>query len=263
MLHAVRQRAQVNGQDAVRPAQAAEDHGEVEQRHIVGDHRGDGRAGDLQPLREDDEHQQRIEGDVQDAAEAQAEGGVFCVTLAAQHVRQDDVQTARDAADDGRPHSIVAGIADRVVARAHHAQQRLHENVAGEAVEQREQRRAGQGDRADRPGLAQLAPAQQPGDERAAADAPERGQRVDEKEHRERQRGRRDLVGVLRHADEEGIGEVVDHGDELACDRRQREGQQRLRHRHIFKEFAVLDALRHVLTSFQDDFSKFYIKPFS
>lgn len=58
--------------------------------------------------------------------------------------------------------------------------------------------------------------AQQPGDQRAAADARKAGQTQGDVEHRQDQRGARHHIGVVGLPHKEGVRHVVDQHDQLA-----------------------------------------------
>ena len=77
-------------------------------------------------------------------------------------------------------------------------------------------------------------------DEASAADAEEVGQRARHQEHREYQRRRGDHVGIVGPTDEPGVRHVVNQGDQLADNRGNRHGQQRLWNGHRFKQRPLL-----------------------
>lgn len=144
-----------------------------------------------------------------------------------------------DTAHHHDPDRVALRIADGGIAGPHHPEQRVHERPATQRVEQGDEDGAVKAEGADTPGGLLLLAAQQPGDQAAAAHAEQVGQRRHDEDQHVGQRRRGDLVGVVGFADEVGIGQIVDHRDELADDGGHRQRGQRPGHRHGLKQFLI------------------------
>ena len=208
-------------------AHPGQHHEEVAAGDAVGQAGGDARAQHLQPVGQQDEHEQRVEGDVQQPAQDDAEAGLLRAAHAAQKVGQHIGQHRRHAARHDDAGRVLPGVLVGVLARA----QRRQDGPHAAAHDQGEQRGDGrpQVQRKGRhtAGLVLAALAQQPRDEGAAPDARQARQTQRDVEDGQDEGGPRHHVGVVGLADIEGVGHVVDQDDQLAGHRRQDHDPQR------------------------------------
>lgn len=221
-------------------AEPEENDGKVTQGGHVGEHGGNGCAGDFLPGRQKHKHEQRVQRNVEDTAHAQAEAGLAGIALTAQQVGHGQAQHGGQPADDHHPEGIPGGIIHRVGAGTQQVQQRFHKKQAEHRVQQRHENRAVKTEGTDLFGLLRLAVPQQAGDQAAAADAEQVGKSVQDKEQGIGQGGCGHFVRVFGAADEKGVGQVVDHGDELADDGGHRQSGQRPGYRHGFEQVLVV-----------------------
>lgn len=100
---------------------------------------------------------------------------------------------------------------------------------------------------ADFPGFLRFPDAHQPGEQTAAADAEQIGQRGDHHHQGQRQGGGGHHIGIACAADEEGVHHVIDQVNQLADDRGNGHGYQCFRDRRGRKEFLLADGVFRIL----------------
>ena len=223
---------------------------QIQARDAVGQRGGKRRAGDLLPLRQQHEHEQRVQRAVQYAAHAQAHAGLAGIACVAQQVGQRQRQYAGQAADHGDDDGVAAGIPPGGLRRAQEFQDRVQKHADQQRIGQGDRGRAVQREGAHPPRTVRLPRPHQPRHQTAAADAEQVRQRHVHHHHRQRQRRGRHHVGVARPADEEGVHHVVDQVDHLADDRRHRHRPERPRHRHRGEQLLLAGLLLAHVQSF-------------
>ena len=119
------------------------------------------------------------------------------------------------------------------------AEQRVHKNPAAHGIEQRDSNRSIKAECAHTLCLLPFLHAKKSGDQAAAAHPEKVGQGGHHKNQNIGQGRSRNLVRVVCLAYEIGIGQIVDHGDELADDGRHRQRGQRFGDRRLFKQLLV------------------------
>ena len=218
------------GQNGLAPDLLVDDD-EIDERDEVGQQRRQCGTEDFVSFWQEDEHEQRVEPDVQKAAEAHAEAGLLRIADVAEHRAHRVGQQRRQRADDDDGNEILPRVADRIFARAEQIEQRVHERKAEQGEDQCAPRCHHEAERRGAARLVLLTPAEQLHDQIAAAHAEEVGKAGDHQKHRRHQCRRRDHVGVIGLADEPGVGQIVDQHDQLADDRRHGHNCQRLKDR--------------------------------
>lgn len=150
-----------------------------------------------------------------------------CPEKMGQHLGQD----GGNAADDNHDQRIAAGIADGCVGSAQKAQQRIQKNTDQQGIDSTDANGAVNAEGTDFPCFLRFPDAHQPGEQTAAADAEQIGQRGDHHHQGQRQGGGGHHVRVACAADKESIHHVIDQVDQLADDRWNGHRQQRFRNR--------------------------------
>ena len=202
------------------PANFAEKQQKITQRGDVGKHGRDGCTGDLQPEHKDE---QRVERHVQHAAEGNADARLPGIALGANQMRQLGAEHRRNGADADRPEYIGHAVAQRFLVRAEDRQQHRPERQRQQPVEQRDGRARPDAERGGMRRLFAVFQAEAARDQARAADAEQVGLRRHQHEQRHGDRCGGNLIRVVELADVIGVGHVIDHGDDLTDDRRQRQ----------------------------------------
>ena len=229
--------ARVEGYHGALPA--AREHGAEK---AAGDDVGEAgrrpRPQHLQPVRQQDEHEKRVERDVQQPAEHDAKARRGRAADAPQQVRQHIREHRGHAAGDDDAERVLPGKFKGVFPRAQQRQYGAHENAHGEGEERRYGQAQVYGERAHAARLVLPALPQQARDQRATADAGQPGQAGADIEYGQYERSGGDHVGVVRLRNVKRVRHIVDEHDELADDGRQHHHPQRPRHRqaaeHLF-----------------------------
>ena len=230
-----------NGGNALRPGHARfggegdggatphphQDHRKEEEGHAVGKAGGKPRAQHLLPVRQKDEHEQRVQGDVQNAAQNDAGAGLAGEADASYQVGKHVGKHRGHAADNDDAQGVLSGVFIGVCPCAQQLQHRLHEHKNTHGKQRRHCQPKIQREGAHPAGLLLVAFAQQSGDQRAAADARKACQTQGDVEHRQNEGGSRHHVGVVGLAHKKGVGHVVDQHDQLAGHRRKHHFGQR------------------------------------
>ena len=220
--------------DVGAPAPDKEQNEEIQAGHAVRDEsRAAGaRRAEVQAPRQDEN---RVEQDVQQAAAHRADARVQRRALRADEVGHDHVEDRRSRAEADGPHKVSAGRLRRLRIGAEHDEQRRAEYGVEHGEQQAAEQRAVKSERRALVHGVHILAAERAAHHARAADAEEVVDRVEGEQHRRRQRDRGILNRVVQHADEVGVREVVNHHDERADHRRDRELHDRLRYRRVFK----------------------------
>lgn len=199
---------------------------EITHCNQVGKHGCDGRALDVQPKCK---NKDRVEDDVQDAAEPCR----FGIALGADQVCQLRVHHGRHGADANRPENVLAAIFPGVRTCTQNRKQHRLQQDNGNSMEECGHRACPDAERRAMPRLFLIAHTEAAGNQAGAAQAKEIGKAGQQHEARHGNGRRRHLQRVVQLPDEECVRHVVDHGDELADDRGDRQRQHGFSYRRV------------------------------
>lgn len=163
-----------------------------------------------------DKHKKGVQGDVQQAAQDDTGAGLPRAANAADEVGQHVGQDRGNAADDNDTGGVLLGVVVGVLTGTQKAQKRPHEQPRAQGKEGGDGQTQVQREGADLSGFLLSATAQQPRDERAAADARQSGQTQGDVEHGEDEGGGGHHVRIVGPPHKEGVRHVVDQNDQLA-----------------------------------------------
>ena len=202
----------------------AEQADEVDDGDDVGEHGCDRRALYTESEREDEDG---VEDDVHDAAERKTDTCFLGVALRAHEMSEAGVQNGGNTADGDRPEEIVGAVAVGELVRSEKREERGTGPIENETVDEREN-----GGAPDTEGGAffrffTVAGTEASRDQTGSADTEEVG---DTRQHDEGRHGEGCggyLIGIVHLTDEEGVRHVIDHGDDLADDGWDNEGDDR------------------------------------
>ena len=233
-----------DGQNAL-GGDTAVDADEVNERDDIGQHGGQGRTQDLPAVGQEDEHEDGVQDDVQHAAETHAEARLLGAADVAEHSAHGAAEDGGQTAQNDHAQEILPCIADGHIAGAKKPQQRIHEHQADEREQQGRACSHQKAQGGNFPCLLRVLSAHKLDHQIAAADTEEVGNARRQQIHRADEAGGRHHIGVVRHADEPGIGNIIDEGNDLADDGGDRHDRQGLGNAHPFKNFDFICCSSH------------------
>ena len=205
---------------------------EVDNGDRIGEHGGNCRALDAETERKDED---RVKNDIGNTAERKTDAGFLGIALCAHEMGKTRVQNGGNAADGDRPEEIIGAVAVGELVRSEEREDRGTRPIEGKTVNERKCGSAPNTERGTFLGFFAVAFAEASGDQTRAADAEEVG---DTRQHDEGWHGEGcggNLIGVVHLTDEEGVRHVIDHGDDLADDGWDNEGNDRFRDGHLLE----------------------------
>ena len=186
---------------------------------------------------QDQVHEHRVQGDVEHRAQGDAEARLPGHAHAAHQVGHDVGEHGRHRPQNDNAEGILPGVEEDVAPCPEEPQRRAHGAAQPQGKCQRQDHPQPEAESADPAGFLLLAGAQQPGEQRTAADARQGGKTGQHVEDRQNQRSPRQHIGVIGAADIKGIGHVVDQHNDLTDGGRHDHLSQRHRHRQGLKQF--------------------------
>ena len=201
-----RQQVQIGGAPA-----ADQIDGKTGHRRPVGEGRGHARAHRAQ-AQELGQDEQRVQQDIQDAAEGDPEGGGSGAALRPDQIRQEGVENGEGAAQYDDPFGVSVGSSIGSLGGAAQVQHGIGQQSEHRGEEQGGQQAAGQRDSGDPPGALLVLTAQGPGDGAGPAHAEEVGNGG---QHQKGGIGHRGFMGGVQHPHKVGVRQIVDQRDHL------------------------------------------------
>ena len=111
--------------------------GKIAQGRRIGDHSGNGGTLDLLAGGQEDKHKERVQHNVEHAAQTKAKAGLAGAAHTAEQVGHGEAQHGGQTADHHHPEGVAGGVVQGVGAGPQDVQQRLHEEQAKGGVAQR------------------------------------------------------------------------------------------------------------------------------
>ena len=196
-------------------------------------------AQDLMAGRQQDEHEERVQDDIDDAAHGDGEARLFGTADVAQQVPHGHGGDGRRGADDDDAGAVLAREIKGLPARPQGQQERPHENTGHDGEKEAHESREPDAEGGDSPRLFRVLFPHQTGNQGPAAGPRDVGDRDADIEDGQDQGRARHHVGIVGPPDIEGVRHIVDQDDQLRDHRRDRHLGQGLGHRHHFKEIFV------------------------